>query len=50
MSEEEKIPETPRQPASPTPSEQPDQLTERGLPHVDETPDMPPVKPPKEDQ
>ena len=31
MSEEEKIPEAPKQPASPTPAEQPDQLTEKGL-------------------
>jgi hypothetical protein len=50
MSEQEKIPQPPKQPASPTPVEQPDKLTERGLPPVDETPDMPPVKPPKEDQ
>lgn len=50
MSEEEKISEAPKQPESPTPAEQPDQITERGLPSVDETPDMPPVEPPKEDQ
>ncbi len=49
MSEQEKIPQPPKQQPSPAPVEQPDQLTEKQLPHVDETPAMPPVKPPKED-
>jgi len=49
MSEQEKIPQPPKQEPSPKPVEQPDRLTEQGLPPVDETPAMPPVKPPKED-
>lgn len=47
MSEQEKIPQ-PAQP-SPKPVEQPDQNAEKSLPPVDQTPGMPPVKPPKED-
>ena len=44
MSEQERIPQPPK------PVEQPDQLTEKSLPSVDQTPAMPPVKPPKDDQ
>ncbi len=49
MSEQEKVPQPPKQQPSPTPVEPPDQITEKQLPPVDETPVMPPVKPPKED-
>jgi hypothetical protein len=49
MTEQEKTPEPPKQQPCPAPDEKPDQLIEHGLPPVDQTPDMPPVKPPKED-
>jgi hypothetical protein len=51
MSDPKKTPQTPKQqptPPSPKPTEFPGQTTEkRGLPPVDQTPAMPPVKPPK---
>jgi hypothetical protein len=50
MSEQKKIPQPPKQQPSTTPVEKPDQLTEKSLPPVDQTPNMPPVKPPKEEE
>ena len=49
MSEEEKRPQPPKQSPRPTPIEQPDQFEKTGLPPVDQTPPMPPVKPPKKE-
>ena len=49
MSEKERIPLLPKQQPRQTPAEKPKGITEKSLPSVDETPVMPPVKPPKED-
>ena len=49
MSDQEKTPQPQTPQPNPTPVELPDQLTEKSLPPVYETPPMPPVKPPKED-
>ena len=50
MSEQEKTPQPPKQKPSPKPIEKPDQLTEHSLPPVDQTPEMPPVEPPKKEE
>jgi len=47
MSDEKKVPQPPKYPQ---PRPKPDTLEEKtGLPPVDQTPAMPPVKPPKKD-